>query len=74
MPDLMDLVQQRQQELLDHLIANARNRLNVVSACICEECDGPIPEARRAAIVGVTRCAACQDILELKKKHYRGAV
>ncbi|GKW43275.1 TraR/DksA family transcriptional regulator [Pectobacterium parvum] len=74
MPDLMDMVQQRQQDMLDHQIANARNRLPVVSACIGEECDNPIPEARRAAIVGVTRCAPCQDILEKKRKHYRGGL
>ncbi|MCH4995330.1 TraR/DksA family transcriptional regulator [Pectobacterium carotovorum] len=74
MPDAMDMVQQRQQEMLDHQIASARNRLPVVSACICEECDNPIPEARRAAIDGVTRCATCQDILEKKRKHYRGGL
>lgn len=74
MPDLMDLVQQRQQEMLENQIANARNIPRGVSAFACEACDQPIPEARRAAIVGVTRCATCQDIHELKGKHYRGGV
>ncbi|MCW2484735.1 TraR/DksA family transcriptional regulator [Candidatus Symbiopectobacterium sp. NZEC127] len=74
MPDLMDLVQQRQQEMLEHHIANARNTQRGVSAFECEDCDQPIPEARRLAIVGVTRCATCQDIHELKGRHYRGAV
>lgn len=74
MPDLMDMAQQRQQETLERQIANARNGTNAVSAFICEECDQPIPAARRAAIVGVTRCATCQDIHELKSKHYRGGL
>lgn len=74
MPDLMDLVQQRQQELLEHQIANARNGSNAVSSFVCEECDQPIPEARHAAIAGVTRCAICQEVHELKAKHYRGGL
>lgn len=74
MPDLMDLVQQRQQEMLDHQIANARNASRGVSASQCEDCDQAIPEARRAAIHGVTRCASCQSIHEQKNKHFRGAL
>jgi phage/conjugal plasmid C-4 type zinc finger TraR family protein len=27
----------------------------------CEECDAPIPEARRKAVPGVRLCVACQD-------------
>jgi len=27
----------------------------------CEECDAPIPEARRAAVPGVRLCIACQS-------------
>ncbi|EAX2858731.1 TraR/DksA family transcriptional regulator, partial [Salmonella enterica] len=39
---------------------------------ICEKCDAPIPEARRIAIPGVDLCVTCQQIDELKSKHYRG--
>ncbi|KAF1685543.1 hypothetical protein B1992_11265 [Pseudoxanthomonas broegbernensis] len=28
----------------------------------CEECDAPIPEARRRAIPGVRLCVACQTV------------
>ena len=72
MPDLMDLVQQRQQEMLEHQIARAQKAQRGVSAFECEDCVQQIPEARRMAIVGVTRCATCQEIHELKNKHYRG--
>ena len=27
----------------------------------CEECDAPIPEARRNAVPGVRMCVACQE-------------
>ncbi len=47
MPHLMDLVQQRQQETFAMQISAAR-MCGGVSASICEECDQPIPAARRA--------------------------
>ena len=28
----------------------------------CEECDAPIPEARRQAVPGVRLCVACQEL------------
>ncbi len=28
----------------------------------CEECDAPIPEARRKAVPGVRLCVACQSL------------
>ena len=30
----------------------------------CEECDEPIPEARRNAVPGVRLCIACQEALD----------
>ena len=32
----------------------------------------PIPPARRRAIPGVQCCVTCQEIAELKSKHYNG--
>lgn len=71
MPDLMDLVQQRQMETLAGQIDAARIR-GGVSASVCEDCDQPIPAARRAAFVGVTRCVPCQTLFEQQSKHFRG--
>ncbi|WP_265497967.1 TraR/DksA family transcriptional regulator [Providencia rustigianii] len=48
------------------------NRAVSASAFVCEDCDNPIPEQRRIASVGCTRCIDCQTIFELKRKHYRG--
>ncbi|GAB3726182.1 DksA/TraR family C4-type zinc finger protein [Luteimonas pelagia] len=30
----------------------------------CEECDAPIPEARRRAVPGVRLCVACQELID----------
>lgn len=72
MADAMDLAQQREQEERDRHINKARSRIVAPSRFICEECDEPIPEARRVAIPGVVFCVSCQELYELKIKHYRG--
>ena len=42
-------------------IERARNRLpKGESLKECEECEAPIPEARRLAVPGVRLCSACQ--------------
>lgn len=42
------------------------------SATECEECDRPIPEARRKAIPGVRHCVECQPALEKQKTQSGG--
>ncbi|BCU54045.1 TraR/DksA family transcriptional regulator [Enterobacter kobei] len=71
MADEMDRAQQREQEDRERHIYNARRRVIAPSRLTCEECDAPIPEARRLAIAGVALCVTCQQIAELKSKHYR---
>ena len=53
------------QEQIDATVASeigrARSRLaRGESLASCEECDEPIPEARRLAVPGVRRCIQCQ--------------
>jgi phage/conjugal plasmid C-4 type zinc finger TraR family protein len=38
----------------------------------CEECDGPIPEARRQAVPGVRLCIACQEALDREQGPFSG--
>ena len=38
----------------------------------CEECDAPIPEARRRAIPGVRLCVACQQALDAEESAHSG--
>ncbi|GJK63555.1 TraR/DksA family transcriptional regulator [Klebsiella quasipneumoniae subsp. similipneumoniae] len=72
MADAMDFAQQREQEDRERHISNARSRIAAPSRFLCEICDAPIPEARRIAIPGVAFCVTCQEVTELKSKHYRG--
>jgi phage/conjugal plasmid C-4 type zinc finger TraR family protein len=38
----------------------------------CEECDVPIPEARRKAVPGVRLCVACQETRDGEEKAFSG--
>ncbi|OKP03908.1 TraR/DksA C4-type zinc finger protein [Xenorhabdus eapokensis] len=58
-------------EILECRIAAHVNRPVGVSAFACEDCGQPIPAQRRRIVAGVTRCATCQSVFELKQKHYR---
>ena len=69
MADSMDLVQQRTDEMLARNIAQVIYRPVTVSAFFCEDCDAPIPEARRRAVQGVTRCVTCQEMDELQSRY-----
>ena len=46
-------------------VSHARSRLaRGESLTHCEDCDEPIPEARRKAVPGVRRCVECQAELD----------
>lgn len=70
MADSMDLVQQRVEEERQRQIHTARNRTLGVSRVLCIDCDAPIPAARRSALPGVQCCVTCQEVVELKGRHY----
>ena len=54
-------VQEQIDSSIDDAIARARSELPTgESLTHCEECDAPIPEARRAALPGVRLCVTCQ--------------
>ncbi|BEL72448.1 TraR/DksA C4-type zinc finger protein [Serratia marcescens] len=72
MADLMDYEQERQALVLNAQIANARKSSALTSAFVCEECDAPIPAARRAAVPGVDTCVSCQQIRETQNHLYAG--
>ncbi|EMB4110692.1 TraR/DksA family transcriptional regulator [Serratia nevei] len=72
MADLMDYEQERQALVLEAQIINARQSSTLPSAFVCEECDAPIPSARRVAVPGVDTCVSCQQIREAKSHLYAG--
>lgn len=74
MADTMDQVQQHTEEMLARNIAAVTRRPVQVSAFFCDDCDAEIPAARRQAITGVTRCVTCQEMAELKSRHYHGGL
>lgn len=57
------------QDQIDASVEDAVNRARSQMArgesrTECEECGGPIPEARRKAVPGVRRCVECQGTAE----------
>ncbi|HFK4602495.1 TPA: TraR/DksA family transcriptional regulator [Citrobacter farmeri] len=72
MADSMDLVQLRVEEERQRRIHIARSRKAGTSSIECESCGIVIPEERRAAVPGCDLCVTCQEIAELKAKHYNG--
>lgn len=54
---------------INDAIARARRALPMGESLVyCEECDAPIPEARRQAVPGVRHCIACQQVFEQQQK------
>ena len=55
-------VQEQIDSSLEDAVARARSQLPKGESLLhCEECDAPIPEARRQAVPGVRLCVACQS-------------
>lgn len=74
MADLMDYAQEQQAQILEAQIASARKSSGLPSAFECEECEAPIPTARRLAVPGVNTCVNCQHIREAQSRHFAGKV
>lgn len=55
-------VQDQIDATVNDAVKRARSNLRQgPSLSHCEECDAPIPEARRSAVSGVRLCVACQE-------------
>ena len=68
MPDEADIAQAiNEQHLQDALADHARrtgSRSQTPGPRLCADCEEPIPEKRRAAVPGCTRCIDCQTLHE----------
>ncbi len=61
-------VQEQIDASIEDAVSEARRHLHQGdSAEFCEECDAPIPQARREAIPGVQLCIQCQSKLEAQQ-------
>ena len=66
-------VQDQIDATVEDAVRRARSRLRKGPGLErCEECDAPIPAARRAAIPGVRLCVACQDANDREQKAQAG--
>ncbi len=58
---------------MEDAVKRARSRLGAgASLERCEECDAPIPEARRKAVPGVRLCVACQEARDREEQAFSG--
>lgn len=66
-------VQDQIDATVEDAVKRARSRLNQgPSLSRCEDCDAPIPEARRVAVPGVRLCIACQEAHDREQAASRG--
>ena len=65
-------VQEQIDATVEDAVARARSRIGGESLTHCEDCDEPIPEARREALPGVRRCVACQAEADEQETHDAG--
>jgi len=61
--DQADRAQQIEQQRIDDALAQRQSESGH-SAAVCDECGEEIPEARRKAVEGCTRCVGCQEAVE----------
>jgi len=65
MTDIYDRAQElEQRQRAEALARHAAGRSVGASLHHCEDCGDDIPEARRRAVAGCTRCIACQTLAE----------
>jgi len=66
-------VQEQIDASVEDAVARARSQLpRGTSLRKCEECDDPIPEARRQAVPGVRLCIACQQAADSEQQAISG--
>ena len=53
-----------EQEIERQIIAVRMKNRMAESAFECEDCGGRIPQKRRLAVPGCTRCVGCQELFE----------
>ncbi|MFW3615940.1 MULTISPECIES: DksA/TraR family C4-type zinc finger protein [Halomonadaceae] len=66
-------VQEQIDSTVEDALQRARSELpRGESLTHCEECDEPIPQARREAMPGVRLCIACQSERDKQRTAYSG--
>lgn len=66
-----DLAHELMESRLNEFIEQTRSKLpeeGVESLDECEDCGDEIPEARRNAMKGCTRCIDCQELFDSRRR------
>lgn len=71
MLDIIDRANALAEKEREYALAKQRKKQTAYSFTHCEDCDEPIPEARRKHVLGCTRCIDCQQIYELRMKGFK---
>lgn len=69
--DQIDRANELAEKEREFMLAKHKQKTTACSLTFCEDCDEPIPLARRQSVQGCTRCIECQAIFESKQRHYR---
>lgn len=65
MTDISDKASEAEEVFLQEALAKQRDRTSTGTGLThCEDCGDAIPEARRQAVPGCTRCIICQEYHE----------
>ena len=64
MTDIIDKASENEALFLAEALYKAGRPSEGVSNYECDDCGEPIPEARRQAVPGCTRCVFCQEYFE----------
>jgi phage/conjugal plasmid C-4 type zinc finger TraR family protein len=68
-------VQDQIDASVEDAVKLARSRIALgESRSECEDCGEAIPEARRRAVPGVTRCVACQEMEDARQGRTPGGI
>jgi phage/conjugal plasmid C-4 type zinc finger TraR family protein len=66
-------VQDQIDATVDDAVKRARSQMKQGPGLThCEECEKPIPEARRKAVPGVRLCVACQEAADKEESAHSG--
>ncbi len=67
-------VQDQIDATVDDAVKRVRSRMSPHGPGLerCEECDKPIPEARRKAVPGVRLCVVCQEAADREEAAFSG--
>ena len=73
MPDNIDRLLEDEERAYEIGVKVARRLLAGRGQSHCENCEIPIPAARRQAVPSATRCRECQELYEAREQRNSGS-